>query len=48
MICETAALTDQKLESLRGLDAWVESMLQEGVLPGDKWSGAADLPPNLH
>jgi hypothetical protein len=46
MICETAALTDQKMESLRGLDAWVESMLQEGVLPGDKWSGAADLPPN--
>jgi hypothetical protein len=34
LLYETAALTDQKQESLRGLDAWVEGLLQDGVLPG--------------
>jgi hypothetical protein len=29
----TAALTEQKGHSLRGLDAWIEAMLQEGSLP---------------
>ena len=32
-IYETAALVEQKQHSLRGLDAWIEAMLQEGVLP---------------
>jgi hypothetical protein len=32
-ICATAALVEQKGHSLRGLDAWIESLLQEGVLP---------------
>jgi Family of unknown function (DUF5906) len=30
----TAALMEQKQESLGGLDAWAETLLQEGVLPG--------------
>jgi hypothetical protein len=29
----TTALTEQKGHSLRGLDAWIESLLQEGALP---------------
>jgi len=32
-IYKTAALMEQKAHSLRGLDAWIESMLQEGSLP---------------
>ena len=32
-IYRTAALTEQKQRSLRGLDAWIETMLQEGLLP---------------
>jgi hypothetical protein len=32
-IYETAALVEQKGHSLRGLDAWIEAMLQEGALP---------------
>ena len=32
-IYRTAALTEQKQRSLRGLDAWIEAMLQEGLLP---------------
>ena len=32
-IYETAALVEQKRHSLRGLDAWIEAMLQEGMLP---------------
>ena len=32
-IYETAALTEQKQHTLRGLDAWIEAMLQEGMLP---------------
>ena len=32
-IYKTAALTEQKQRSLRGLDAWIETMLQEGLLP---------------
>lgn len=32
-IYETSALLEQKQHSLRGLDAWIEAMLQEGVLP---------------
>jgi hypothetical protein len=45
MICETAALTDQKLESLRGLDLWIEGLLQDGVLPGVPKFGE-ELPEN--
>jgi hypothetical protein len=33
-IYQTDALIEQKVHSLRGLDAWIESMLQEGALPG--------------
>jgi hypothetical protein len=33
-IYQTDALIEQKVQSLRGLDAWIESMLQEGLLPG--------------
>jgi hypothetical protein len=32
-IYETAALVEQKGHTLRGLDAWIEAMLQEGALP---------------
>jgi hypothetical protein len=32
-IYQTAALIEQKAHSLRGLDAWIEAMLQEGLLP---------------
>ena len=32
-IYETSALVEQKQHSLRGLDAWIEVILQEGVLP---------------
>jgi hypothetical protein len=32
-IYATTALTEQKGHSLRGLDAWIEAMLQEGTLP---------------
>jgi Family of unknown function (DUF5906) len=32
-IYKTAALAEQKARSLRGLDAWIEQMLQEGSLP---------------
>jgi hypothetical protein len=32
-IYKTAALMEQKAHSLRGLDAWIESILQEGSLP---------------
>ena len=32
-IYKTAALADQKQHSLRGLDAWIEAVLQEGKLP---------------
>jgi hypothetical protein len=32
-IYETIALQEQKAQSLRGLDAWVEEMLQAGMLP---------------
>jgi len=32
-IYESSALMDQKQHSLRGLDAWIEAMLQEGVMP---------------
>ena len=33
-IYQTDALIEQKVQSLRGLDAWIEAMLQEGLLPG--------------
>jgi len=33
MIYETSALVKQKQHTLRGLDAWIETMLQEGTLP---------------
>jgi hypothetical protein len=33
-IYKTQALLEQKQHSLRGLDAWIEGMLQEGRLPG--------------
>jgi hypothetical protein len=33
-IYATAALVEQKQRSLRGLDAWIEAILQDGVLPG--------------
>jgi len=33
LIYKTAALTKQKQRSLRGLDAWIETMLQRGALP---------------
>jgi len=33
MVYETAALVEQKGHSLRGMDAWIEAMLQEGTLP---------------
>jgi hypothetical protein len=33
LIYETDALMEQKQHSLRGLDAWIEALLQEGVLP---------------
>jgi hypothetical protein len=33
MVYKTKALIDQKAHSLRGLDAWIEGMLQEGRLP---------------
>jgi Family of unknown function (DUF5906) len=32
-IYKTAALTEQKQRSLRGLNAWIETILQEGLLP---------------
>jgi hypothetical protein len=32
-IYKTAALAEQKQHSLRGLDAWIEAMLQEGIVP---------------
>jgi hypothetical protein len=32
-IYQTQALLEQKQHSLRGLDAWIEAMLQEGALP---------------
>jgi len=32
-IYKTAALMEQKQQSLRGLDAWIEAMLQSGSLP---------------
>jgi Family of unknown function (DUF5906) len=32
-IYETAALVEQKQHSLRGLEAWIESLLQAGALP---------------
>ncbi|UGY27317.1 DUF5906 domain-containing protein [Bradyrhizobium septentrionale] len=32
-VYETAALVEQKGHTLRGLDAWIEAMLQEGALP---------------
>ena len=32
-IYKTEALTEQKLHSLKGLDAWIEDMLQAGKLP---------------
>jgi hypothetical protein len=32
-IYKTTALMEQKAHSLRGLDAWIEAMLQEGSLP---------------
>ena len=31
---KTQALLDQKVHSLRGLDAWIDTMLQAGELPG--------------
>jgi hypothetical protein len=39
-IYETAALLEQKAHSLRGLDAWIVEMLQDGLLPAPyskKW-----------
>jgi hypothetical protein len=38
-IYKTAALIEQKARSLRGLDAWIETMLQEGSLPYGGWEG---------
>ena len=38
-IYKTAALTEQKARSLRGLDAWIETMLQEGSLPYGGFDG---------
>jgi hypothetical protein len=40
-IYKTAALTEQKQRSLRGLNAWIETILQEGLLPS-----ALDAYPN--
>jgi hypothetical protein len=33
------ALMEQKARSLRGLDAWIETMLQEASLPYGGWEG---------
>ena len=38
-IYKTAALTEQKAHSLRGLPAWIEQMLQEGSLPYGGFNG---------
>ncbi|MFZ2082023.1 MAG: hypothetical protein WAV38_36285 [Xanthobacteraceae bacterium] len=38
-IYKTAALIEQKAYSLRGLDAWIEAMLQEGSLPYGGFDG---------
>jgi Family of unknown function (DUF5906) len=38
-IYKTAALMEQKARSLRGLDAWIETMLQEGSLPYGGFDG---------
>jgi hypothetical protein len=38
-IYKTAALTEQKARSLRGLDAWIETMLQEGSMPYGGFDG---------
>jgi len=38
-IYKTAALIEQKAHSLRGLDAWIETMLQEGSMPYGGFNG---------